>query len=512
MTVHKNYIGGQWVESVSGRTYPVYNPAHKEQVVGEFQTSNAEDAGIAITAAREALQGWADTPAPGRAAVLFKALEIMGRRADEIATAITTEEGKPIGDARGEVRRAMNIMEYAAGEGRRMFGYTTPSELPNTVAYTVKRPLGVVGIITPWNFPVAIPVWKMAPALICGNALIFKPASSTPLCAVKLAEIFEEAGMPPGVFNLVTGPGGQVGNALVEDTRVNGISFTGSTEIGTDLYANSARRLKKVQAEMGGKNAVIVLQDADMDKALGGIVQGAFGSTGQRCTATSRVIVEDSVYDEFMDGLLQRTAALRVGDGIDPEIDVSPLCGPGQYEKVQEYIGVGTEEGAHLAFGGRALSGGEYDEGYYVEPTVFTDVSPDMRIAKEEIFGPVLTVFKASDLEDAIRISNSVEFGLSSSVYTRDISPGLRVHQHRGDRHGSRQRPDPGRRGAPALRRPQVLRRRPARAGHRGIRLFHRDHHCLHRPRRGGKAAGAVHLRVSSNSPSFPLPPESRTP
>ena len=316
----------------------------------------------------------------------------------------------------------MNILEYAAGEGRRMFGYTTPSELPNTVAYTMKRPLGVVGIITPWNFPVAIPVWKMAPALICGNALVFKPASSTPLCAVKLAEVFEEAGLPAGVLNLVTGPGGQVGNALVEDEKVNGISFTGSTEIGTDLYANSARRLKKVQAEMGGKNAVIVLHDADMDKALGGIVQGAFGSTGQRCTATSRVIVEDAVYDEFMDGLLQRTAALRVGDGIDPEVDVSPLCGPGQYEKVQEYIGVGTEEGAHLAFGGRALTGGEFDEGYYVEPTVFTDVSPDMRIAKEEIFGPVLTVFKASDLEDAIRISNSVEFGLSSSVYTRDIS------------------------------------------------------------------------------------------
>ena len=230
--------------------------------------------------------------------------------------------------------------------------------------------------------------------------------------------MFEEAGLPQGVFNLVTGPGAQVGNALVEDTRVNGISFTGSTEIGTELYANGARRLKKVQAEMGGKNAVIVLGDADMDKALGGIVQGAFGSTGQRCTATSRVIVEESVYDEFMDGLLQRTAGLRVGDGIDPENDVSPLCGPGQYEKVLEYIGVGTEEGASLAYGGRGLTGGEFDEGYYVEPTVFTGVSPEMRIAKEEIFGPVLTVFKARDLEEAIQISNNVEFGLSSSVYT----------------------------------------------------------------------------------------------
>ena len=495
MTVHRNYIGGQWVESVSGRTYPVYNPAHKDQVVGEFQTSNAEDAGLAVTAASEALAGWANTPAPGRAAVLFKALEIMGRRAEEIATAITTEEGKPIADARGEVRRAMNIMEYAAGEGRRMFGYTTPSELPNTVAYTMKRPLGVVGIITPWNFPVAIPIWKMAPALICGNALVFKPASSTPLCAVKLAEVFEEAGMPAGIFNLVTGPGGQVGNALVEDTRVNGISFTGSTEIGTDLYANSARRLKKVQAEMGGKNAVIVLQDADMDKALGGIVQGAFGSTGQRCTATSRVIVEDSVYEEFMNGLLERTASLRVGDGIDPEVDVSPLCGPGQYEKVQEYIGVGTEEGANLAFGGRALTGGEYDEGYYVEPTVFTDVSPDMRIAKEEIFGPVLTVFRARDLEDAISISNSVEFGLSSSVYTRDISRAFEYINtvETGMVHVNA--PTLGRRGPPALRRPEVVGRGPAGAGYRGLRLLYRDHHRLHRPRGSGKAAGPFHLR-----------------
>jgi aldehyde dehydrogenase (NAD+) len=316
----------------------------------------------------------------------------------------------------------MNIMEYAAGEGRRMFGYTTPSELPNTVAYTVRRPLGVVGIITPWNFPLAIPAWKIAPALICGNALVFKPASATPLSAVKLIEIFEEAGLPAGVLNLVTGPGGQVGNALVESPDVKGISFTGSTEVGTELYAESAKRLKKVQAEMGGKNAVIVLADADMDKAMGGIVQGAFGSTGQRCTATSRVIVEDEVYDKFMAELIDRTGKLTIGDGIDPSIDVSPLASQSQKDKVMEYIGIGTEEGANLAFGGRALSGGDYDQGYYVEPTIFTDVSPDMRIAKEEIFGPVLTVFKAKDLKEAIEISNSVEFGLSSSVYTKDIT------------------------------------------------------------------------------------------
>ena len=419
---HQNYIGGEWIDSVTGRTYQVHNPARIGQVVGEFQTSGAEDALKAVAAAKKGLAVWANTPAPARSSIIYKALEIKGRRAREMAQTITTEEGKPIADAHGEVRRAMNIMEYAAGEGRRMFGYTTPSELPDTVAYTVRRPLGVVGIITPWNFPLAIPAWKIAPALICGNALVFKPASATPLSAVKLLEIFEEAGLPDGVLNLVTGPGGQVGNALVESPDVKGISFTGSTEIGTELYFESAKRLKKVQTEMGGKNAVIVLADADMDKAMEGIVSGAFGSTGQRCTATSRVIVEDQVYDRFMDELIDRTSKLTVGDGIDPSNDVAPLSSQNQKDTVMEYIGIGTEEGADLVFGGRALNGGDFDEGYYVEPTIFAEVSPEMRIAKEEIFGPVLTVFRAKNLKEAIEISNSVEFGLSSSVYTKDIT------------------------------------------------------------------------------------------
>ena len=422
MAPHKNYIGGKWVESVTGKTYPVHNPAHTDQVVGEFQTSGLEDTLAAVAAAKEGLVTWTNTPAPARANIIYKALEILGRRAEELAETITIEEGKPIADARGEVKRAMAIMEYAAGEGRRMFGYTTPSELPDTVAYTVRRPLGVVGIITPWNFPLAIPAWKIAPALICGNALVFKPASATPLSAVKLMEIFEEAGLPAGVLNLVTGPGGQVGTALVESPDVKGISFTGSTEIGTELYSESAKRLKKVQAEMGGKNAVIVLSDADMDKAMNGIVQGAFGSTGQRCTATSRVIVEEDVYDRFMTELIERTSKLIIGDGLDASMDIAPLASQNQKEKVLEYIGIGTEEGAELAFGGRNMTGGEFDEGYYVEPTVFTGVTPDMRIAQEEIFGPVLTVFKAKDLKEAIGIANSVEFGLSSSVYTKDIT------------------------------------------------------------------------------------------
>ena len=420
-TIYQNYIGGQWTSSESGRTYPITSPASNDTVLGEFQTSTPDDALRAVAAAQEALEGWANTPAPVRAQTLYRALDIMGRRSEELARTITLEEGKPLADARGEVRRAMNIIEYAAGEGRRMFGYTTPSELPNTVAYTVRRPLGVVAIITPWNFPIAIPAWKMAPALICGNTLVFKPASLTPFSAVKLVEIFEEAGLPPGVMNLITGPGGSVGNALVESPEVRGISFTGSTEIGTGIYAAGAQRLKKVQCEMGGKNAVILLADADLDKALGGIVQGAFGSTGQRCTATSRVIVEEGVYDTFMEQLLERTGQLKIGDGLDEDTDISPLSSQSQLDTVMNYIGIGAEEGAHLAYGGHALSGGEFDRGYYVEPTIFTDVTPDMRIAQEEIFGPVLTVFKAKDLDDAVQISNNVQFGLSSSVYTRDL-------------------------------------------------------------------------------------------
>ena len=419
---HGNFIGGAWVSSESGETYPITNPAHKKTVVGHFQASTVGDAASAVSAARAALPGWADTPAPARASVLFRALGILERRADELARSITVEEGKPLADARGEVKRAMNVVEYAAGEGRRMFGYTTPSELPNTVAYTVRRPLGVVAVITPWNFPLAIPAWKIAPALVCGNTVVFKPASSTPHTATKLVEVFEEAGLPPGVLNLVTGPGSSVGKALIESPDVAGISFTGSTEIGAGINELSARSLKKVQCEMGGKNAVILLADADLDKAMEGILQGAFGSTGQRCTATSRVIVEDAIYDDFMAELIDQTGRLKVGDGLDTEVDVGPLASQAQLDTVMSYIGAGAEEGASLVWGGRPLSSGIYDEGYYVEPTIFADVAPWMRIAREEIFGPVLTVFKAADLEEAVALSNEVEFGLSSSVYTKNLS------------------------------------------------------------------------------------------
>ena len=419
---YHNYINGQWVESVSGRTYTITNPADTKTVLGTFQMSVVDDASRAIDAAHAALPAWSSMPAPQRASILYRAVEIMRERQDDIARAITLEEGKPLPDAQGEVRRAMNITEYAAGEGRRLFGYTTPSEIPNTVAYTTRRPVGVVGIITPWNFPIAIPAWKMAPALICGNTLIFKPASSTPLSAAKLVKVFEDAGLPPGVLNLITGPGALVGNTLVNDPRVNGISFTGSTEIGSGIYTEGAKGLKKVQCEMGGKNAVIVLSDADIDKAMDGIVQGAFGSTGQRCTATSRAIVDEAIYEPFMEELIERTSRLKVGDGIEPGVDVGPLSSQYQFEKVMEYIGVGTEEGAKLTYGGRSLTGPDYEGGYYIEPTIFTDVKPSMRIAQEEIFGPVLTVFKSKDLAEAIELANSVQFGLSSSIYTTDLT------------------------------------------------------------------------------------------
>ncbi len=426
LTTYQNYIDGQWSDSVSGETYTITNPAHKSQVLSRFQRSNNEDAVRAIEAARNALDGWASTPAPQRAAILFKALQLMEARGDELARSITIEEGKPIGDAMGEVKRSMNITEYAAGEGRRMFGNTTPSELPNTVAYTSRRPLGVVGIITPWNFPLAIPAWKIAPALICGNTLVFKPASATPMTAVALTKIFEDAGLPPGVLNLVTGPGGSVGNTIVDHPDVSGVSFTGSTEVGTALYTRATQTLKKVQAEMGGKNAVIVLEDADMDSALGGIVQGAFGSTGQRCTATSRVVVQESVYDAFMTELIERTSKLTVGDGLDPAMDIAPLSSQSQFNTVMEYIGIGAEEGATIAYGGNPRTEGDLDEGYYVEPTIFTNVDTNMRIAQEEIFGPVLTVFNAADLEEAVSITNNVKFGLSSSIYTMDIPQAFR--------------------------------------------------------------------------------------
>ena len=419
------YIGGEWVDSTADSSYEVRNPAHRYHVLAEVQAAGVEDAERAVAAATDAASSWAATPAPQRADILYRVHELMRDRREEFARLITLEEGKSLPDARAEVQRSLNIIQYAAGEGRRMFGYTTPSETRDTVAYTLRRPLGVVAVITPWNFPLAIPAWKIAPALICGNAVVFKPASSTPLSAIKLTETFIEAGLPPGVLNLVTGPGGSVGSYLVNHPDIAGISFTGSTEIGTGLYAQAASTLKKVQCEMGGKNAVIVLADADMEQAVGSVAIAAFGSTGQRCTATSRVIVEETAMDTFLEGLVERTKGLTVGDGLDSH-DVGPVVSEGQFQKIMEYINIGKEEGANLLHGGGALTGPEFTGGLYIEPTIFTDVDPGMRIAKEEIFGPVLTVFSCRDLAHAIDISNNVQFGLSSSIYTRDLPKAFR--------------------------------------------------------------------------------------
>lgn len=417
-----NLINGKWVPSTSGDTYRITNPAQIDDVVGEAQASTENDALSAIEAASNALDEWANTPAPVRAKILFKTLNLIDLNAEMLAQSITMEEGKPINDAIGEVRRSMDVLQYSAGEGRRMFGYTTPSEVQNTLAYTERRPLGVVSIITPWNFPLAIPAWKIAPALICGNTVVFKPASTTPITAIKLVELFQEAGLPDGVLNLVTGSGTSVGNVFVDSDEVKGISFTGSTEIGSQIYAKGAHGLKKVQCEMGGKNAVILLADADVDKAMIGIVQGAFGSTGQRCTATSRLIIESPLYETFVEKLIQHTSTLKIGPGIDSAVDVGPLASKAQLDTVMRYIEIGVTENATLAYGGNQLGGSVFDDGYYVEPTIFTDVASAMTIAQEEIFGPVLTVFEARNLADAIELSNNVAFGLSSSIYTNNLT------------------------------------------------------------------------------------------
>ena len=417
----RNYINGQWKNSILEKKYEIFNPANKNQVLGNVPFCSSEDVDLAINAAYSSFDKWSNITAPERGEILFEVLKIMDSRKLELAETITLEEGKVLSDSEAEVKRAMNIIQFSAGEGRRLLGHTNQSENENNVSYTMRKPLGVVGIITPWNFPLAIPAWKIAPALICGNTVIFKPAFSTPLSAIKLVEIFEEAGLPPGVINLVTGSGSEIGQSLVEDNRVQGISFTGSTEIGTKIYTDGASKLKKIQCEMGGKNAVIVLKDADIEKAAKDVVIGAFGSTGQRCTATSRVIIEKEIYEEFIEKMLIFTKDLKIGNGIDPDIDIGPLSSLDQLEKVIEYIGLGVEEGGKILIGGHRLEGEIFDDGFYVEPTIFVDVDKENIVAKEEIFGPVLISFKVSDLSEALDITNDVDFGLSSSIYTKDI-------------------------------------------------------------------------------------------
>jgi aldehyde dehydrogenase (NAD+) len=419
-TTYRNHIGGEWVASRSTRSVPNLNPADTREVLGQVPLSTPEEANDAVAAAREAFPAWRDTPAPARGRILYKAWMLMDQEKEELARRLTREEGKTYKEALGEIQRTINILEYVAAEGRRLGGETLPSELPRNFCYTVRQPLGVVACITPWNFPVAIPCWKIAPALVSGNTVVFKPATLTPDTASAVVSIFERAGLPNGVLNMVLGSGGAVGNALLDHEDVRAVSFTGSNEVGGEIYGRGARRMIRVQCEMGGKNPVVVMADADMELAVEATAQGAFGSTGQRCTATSRVIVEEAIADEFVEKLAARASRIRVGDGSREGVEMGPAVDAAQLETDLSYIRIGESEGAKLLCGGLRLSGDAFEHGYFVEPTVFDRVTTSMRIAQEEIFGPVVSVIRAKGFEEALEAANSVRFGLSSSIFTAD--------------------------------------------------------------------------------------------
>jgi alpha-ketoglutaric semialdehyde dehydrogenase len=417
----RNFINGRWTQSTATRTSERRNPANLDEVVGFAPLSNREETREAISAARDAFPAWRDTPAPVRSRVLAKAALLMEEQKDEIGRLMTREEGKALKDALGEVQKSVNILEFMAGEGRRIAGETLPSELPKNFAYTLKQPLGVVAAIAPWNFPVCIPVWKIAPALIAGNTVVFKPATLTPFTGAKVVEVFEQAGVPAGVLNMVVGSGREVGDELLQHADVRAISFTGSNEVGSELYAQGARRMKKCQCEMGGKNPLVVLADADLPLAVESAVFGAFASTGQRCTATSRVIVEESVADRFVELLVARAAKFRTGNGLESGIDMGPAVDESQLKTDLHYIDVGKKE-AKLILGGERLTGPAYDRGYFVAPTIFDHVEPDSTIAQDEIFGPVLSVIRVKNFDEALQVANSVRYGLSSSLYSNDAA------------------------------------------------------------------------------------------
>jgi acyl-CoA reductase-like NAD-dependent aldehyde dehydrogenase len=421
-----NYINGAWCESKSGMTAPVINPADGK-TIGHVTLSTEEDVRQAVRAAKAAQKEWALVPAPQRAEVLYKVGFLLKEKKERLARILTMEMGKVIEEARGEVQEGIDMAFYMAGEGRRLFGETTPSELKDKFAMSVRVPVGVVGIITPWNFPIAIATWKSFPAIVAGNAVVWKPASETPLMAQELAKIFEEAGLPKGVFNVVNGTGPTVGSALVEHPDVRAISFTGSNEVGRGIAEKCGRLLKKVSLEMGGKNAVIVMDDADLSLAVEGILWSAFGTSGQRCTSCSRVIVHEKVKEELEERLLEAMKTLKVGNGLDETVKVGPVINEAALKKIHEYVQIGKAEGARLLAGGEILAEGELAKGFYYAPTLFTDVKPDMRIAKEEIFGPVLSVMRAGSLEEAIAINNAVDYGLSSAIFTRDVNRAFRA-------------------------------------------------------------------------------------
>lgn len=419
---YANYIDGEWVKSRSGKVFENRNPANQDDLIGLFQDSTADDLSAAVDAAQKAYETWRLTPAPKRAEFLYKVGEILKRDKEKMAREMTREMGKIVDETKGDIQEAIDMAFLAAGEGRRLFGVTTPSELANKFNMAVRVPLGVAGLITPWNFPMAIPAWKGMAALICGNTVVIKPASLTPLSVVMLTEAFEEAGLPPGVWNVVTGGGREVGEPMLKNDRIRVISFTGSTEVGRDINTKCAPSFKHVHLEMGGKNVIMVMDDADVDLAVDGALWGAFGTTGQRCTAASRVVVHEKVYDQFVEKLAGRAKSLKVGNGLDAGVQMGPSVSASQLETVASYVKIGKDEGATCVAGGNVLREGAYAKGFFHEPTVFAGVKPTMRIAQEEIFGPVTAVMRCGSFEEAIAIGNGVRYGLSASIYTRDVN------------------------------------------------------------------------------------------
>jgi aldehyde dehydrogenase (NAD+) len=422
-----NFIGGEWRAAESGRTFESRNPADTRDLIGHFAASEAADVAAAIRAAEDAMAAWRLMPAPKRGEIMYAFGALLAEHKERLAREMTREMGKVLAEARGDVQEGIDICYLMAGEGRRMFGDTVPSELPSKWAMSIRQPIGIAGIITPWNFPIAIPCWKMTAALICGNTVVFKPASDTPHCAALLVELMHEAGFPPGVVNMVTGSGEEVGMPIVENPDVHVISFTGNGDTGREIYTRGARRLKRISLELGGKNAIAVMADADLDLAVEGILWSAFGTTGQRCTACSRLVVDESVADELVGRLVDRASRMRLGSGLDPETDVGPLINAGAVDKVGGYIEIGTDEGARLAVGGSKADGDGLQHGWFFEPTILDGVRPMDRVAQEEIFGPVLSVIRVDGYEDAAMVVNQTRYGLSSSIYTRDTNTAFRA-------------------------------------------------------------------------------------
>jgi aldehyde dehydrogenase (NAD+) len=417
----QNYIGGEWVPAKSGKTFVDLNPADQEDVIGEFPSSDAGDVDRAVAAAKKAFEKWRRTPAPKRGEIIFRVGEILTQEKENLARAMTREMGKVLKETRGDVQEGIDTAYLHAGEGRRLHGFTSGSELPRKAGWAVRAPIGVCGLITPWNFPLAIPTWKTFPALVAGNTVVLKPASDTPEAAHLLVEALEEAGVPDGVVNLVHGSGSVAGSALVQHPDVRVLSFTGSSAVGREISSVAGRALKRVSLELGGKNAQIVMDDADPKLALEGVLWGAFGTTGQRCTATSRLIVHRKIHDEFLGRLVERTTALKLGSGLDPSTDVGPLINTDRLKAVDEYVKIGKKEGKLLC-GGEPATEGALHKGCFYKPTIFDGVKRGARIAREEIFGPVLSVLVVKDLEEAFECLNDVEYGLSSSIYTQDVN------------------------------------------------------------------------------------------